>query len=384
VAQTHPVALATRRHVDIFLFLGSVTAGIDCPAGSNKAGRRSHLRARVRTKSSVIAHAKTFDEALRNCACRIIPGTERAIDINLLSGGASLETWSFRANGPNVDRPLILRRHSANANEPTRLNLGIEAQLMHAAQAAGVPSPTVLHVLGPDDGLGSGFIMDRVAGETIPRKILREEAFAAIRPALARQAGAILARIHAISTATLPPLPLSSARRELRELREIYRRDGQPRPVFELAFHWLKDHAPSDPVRPCLVHGDFRNGNLIIGPDGIRAVLDWELATFGDPMRDLGWICTPSWRFGEIDKPVAGFGTRADLIAGYETAGGTPVSSQALAYWEVFGSLRWGVYCLKMLARASTGDRPVERLMIARRASETEIDLLRFIAPRGT
>ena len=155
----------------------------------------------------MIAHAKTFDEALRNCACRIIPGTERAIDINLLSGGASLETWSFRANGPNVDRPLILRRHSANANEPTRLNLGIEAQLMHAAQAAGVPSPTVLHVLGPDDGLGSGFIMDRVAGETIPRKILREEAFAAIRPALARQAGAILARIHAISTATFPHFP---------------------------------------------------------------------------------------------------------------------------------------------------------------------------------
>ena len=98
-------------------------------------------------------------------------------------------------------------------------------------------------------------------------------------------------------------------------------------------------------------------------------------------MRDLGWICTPSWRFGEIDKPVAGFGTREDLIAGYESAGGTPVAPEALAYWEVFGSLRWGVYCLKMLARSSTSARPLERLMIARRASETELDLLRFIAP---
>jgi aminoglycoside phosphotransferase (APT) family kinase protein len=329
----------------------------------------------------VIAHAKTFDEALRNCACRIIPGTERAIDIMLLSGGASLETWSFRAKGPDIDRPLIMRRHSARVDEPGRLGLDIEARLMRAAGAAGVPSPTVLYVLGPDDGLGSGFIMDRVAGETIPRRILRDESFAAVRPALARQAGEILARIHAIPPAALPVLPLSSARGELTELQEIYRRDARPRPVFELAFRWLQDRAPMDPVKPCLVHGDFRNGNLIIGPDGIRAVLDWELATFGDPMRDLGWICTPSWRFGELDKPVAGFGTREDLIAGYESAGGTQVALEALTYWEVFGSLRWGVYCLKMLARSSTSARRLERLMIARRASETEIDLLRFIAP---
>ena len=69
------------------------------------------------------------------------------------------------------------------------------------------------------------------------------------------------------------------------------------------------------------MHGDFRHGNLIIGPDGVRAVLDWELAHLGDPMEDLGWICVNSWRFGEIDKPVGGFGTREELFAGYEAAG---------------------------------------------------------------
>ena len=69
------------------------------------------------------------------------------------------------------------------------------------------------------------------------------------------------------------------------------------------------------------MHGDFRHGNLIIGPDGVRAVLDWELAHTGDPMEDLGWICVNSWRFGEIDKPVGGFGTREELFAGYEAAG---------------------------------------------------------------
>jgi aminoglycoside phosphotransferase (APT) family kinase protein len=330
----------------------------------------------------VTAHTKTFGEALRNCASRIIPGTEHATEIMLLSGGASLETWSFRATSPDIDRPLIMRRQAASVVEPGRLGLDIEAGLMRAAGAAGVPSPPVLYVLEPDDDLGSGFIMDRVPGETIARKILRDEALAAVRPLLARQAGEILARIHAIPAATLPTLPLSSARRELGELQEIYRQNGQPRPVFEVALRWLQDRAPADPVKPCLVHGDFRNGNLIIGSDGIRAVLDWELATLGDPMRDLGWICTPSWRFGAMDKPVGGFGTREDLVAGYEAGGGAPVSLEVLTYWEVFGSLRWGVYCLKMLARASTSDRPLERLMIARRVSETEIDLLRFIAPR--
>jgi len=330
----------------------------------------------------VTAHAKTFDEALRDCAKRIIPGTERATEIMRLSGGASLETWSFRAMGPDIDRPLIMRRQSSSVDAPIRLGLEIEARLMCVAGATGIPSPPVLYVLQPDDDLGSGFIMDRVPGETIPRKILRDEALAAVRPLLARQAGGILARIHAIPTATLPALPLSSARRELGELQEIYRQDGQPRPVFELALRWLQDRAPAEPVKPCLVHGDFRNGNLIIGADGIRAVLDWELATLGDPMRDLGWICTPSWRFGAMDKPVGGFGTREDLMAGYEAGGGAPVSLEVLTYWEAFGSLRWGVYALKMLARSSTSDRPLERLMIARRVSETEIDLLRFIAPR--
>ena len=71
-------------------------------------------------------------------------------------------------------------------------------------------------------------------------------------------------------------------------------------------------------------------------PDGLRAVLDWELAHVGDPMEDLGWICANPWRFGVEDKPVGGFGQREDLWAGYEAAGGVPVDPRA-HWWEVFG-----------------------------------------------
>jgi aminoglycoside phosphotransferase (APT) family kinase protein len=324
-----------------------------------------------------------FAAGLTACIQRCVAGAQTIANLARLSGGASQETWSFRAVGPGVDRALILRRQPDTSVVAPKLPLATEAALMRAAGAAGVPSPRVLHVLEADDGIGAGFIMDHVAGETIARKLLRNEEFAAVRPKLPLQVGAILARIHALQPANLPPLPITSARKELAELREAYQRDGQPRPVFELAFRWLAERAPPDPAIPSLVHGDFRTGNLIVGCDGIRAVLDWELACRGDPVRDLGWFCTISWRFGAIDNPAGGFGSREELLAGYRDAGGRPVSLQELYYWEVFGSLRWGVFCLLMRARSAGNDRSLERAMIGRRASEAEIDLLHLIAPSG-
>jgi aminoglycoside phosphotransferase (APT) family kinase protein len=255
---------------------------------------------------------------------------------------------------------------------------------MQRAYDAGVPSPRVLHVLEPDDQLGSGFIMDRIAGETIPRKILRDEKFASARPKLARQLGGILALIHELPLAQLPKLRRMTAAAEIAELERDYRGFDWPRPVFELALRWLRDHdfGPSD--RVTLVHGDFRHGNLVIGPDGVRAVLDWELAHLGDPMEDLGWICVNSWRFGEIDEPVGGFGSRDELFAGYESAQGYKVDPERVMFWEVMGTLRWGVMCCGMMQRFRAGpEHSVERAMIGRRASETEIDLLRLLAPRG-
>ena len=59
------------------------------------------------------------------------------------------------------------------------------------------------------------------------------------------------------------------------------------------------------------------------------AVLDWEAVHVGDPMEDLGWICVTSWRFGEVDKPAGGFGTREELFAGYEAVSGVQVGRRA-------------------------------------------------------
>ncbi|MBI5130006.1 MAG: phosphotransferase family protein [Rhodopseudomonas palustris] len=329
--------------------------------------------------------APAFVEALAKSVQSWCAGATGVRDVAQLSGGASQETWSFVIARSGGDIPAILRRSPPGYGSVSGRAAGLsaEAELMRLAYDAGVPSPRVLHVLTERDGLGDGFLMQKVEGETIPRKILRDDLFAATRPLLARQIGSILAGLHGIDRAALPALRTLSSTEEIELLRADYRGMDWPRPVFELALRWLADHDPGASQAITLVHGDFRHGNLIIGPDGVRAVLDWELAHLGDPMEDLGWVCVNSWRFGEIDKPVGGLGSREEMFAGYEAAGGR-VDAERVKFWEVMGTLRWGIMCCGMMQRFRQGpDHSMERAMIGRRSSETEIDLLRLLAPRG-
>ena len=326
-----------------------------------------------------------IEQELKHCVVSFYPGATGVSGAAKLSGGASQETWSFDIVHADGTFGAILRRSPKGYGAaPTRAaGLDAEARLMQLAHEAGLPSPKVMHVLEPKDDLGTGFIMVRIEGETIARKILRDQQFARARPILARQLGRVAAGIHALPREKLPKLREMSSTREIAEIGREYRSFNWPRPVFELALRWLGDHDPGPSAEVTLVHGDFRHGNLIIGPDGVRAVLDWELAHLGDPMEDIGWICVNSWRFGEIDKPVGGFGSREDLFAGYEE-GGRRVDPARAKFWEVMGTLRWGVMCCGMMQRFRLGpDHSMERAMIGRRASETEIDLLRLLAPRG-
>ena len=321
---------------------------------------------------------------LGRCVAAWYPGATGVANAVRLSGGASQETWSFDIVHPGGNIGAILRRAPVGYGAaPSRAaGLDAEAVLMQLAHDAGVPSPRVLHVLRPEDDLGTGFVMARVEGETIPRRILRDQQFASARAMLAHQLGKVLAGIHGIDMMRLPKLRRMTAASEIVELERDYRGFDWPRPVFELALRWLRDHDPGPPEKATLVHGDFRHGNLIIGPEGLRAVLDWELAHTGDPMEDLGWVCVNSWRFGEIEKPVGGFGSREQLFAGYEAAG-RRVDPARVNFWQVMGTLRWGVMCCGMMRRFRTSpEHSIERAMIGRRASETEIDLLQLLVPR--
>jgi aminoglycoside phosphotransferase (APT) family kinase protein len=317
------------------------------------------------------------------------PGTQIR-HLQKMSAGASRETWAFEATTPAGERlPLILKRDPMRADKPEGAAgvdsvLGVdrwtEGRLMQLAREAGVPEPRVHFFLKADERTSAGFVMDRVDGETLGRRIARDDAFAGARMKLAYQCGEAAARLHAVPTAELPPLKDLPPRPHLQLYRDTLDSFGHPHAGFEYGLRWLEERIELAGGRHTLVHGDFRNGNLIVGPDGLRAVLDWELGHLGDPMCDLGWICVKSWRYGHVNHPVGGFGAREDMFAGYEAAGGIAVDPAVVHFWEVFGAMRWGIMCMIFAFGHLTGrQRSVEAATIGRRAAEAEYDLLELV-----
>lgn len=299
-----------------------------------------------------------------------------------LTGGAMQETWSLQTEAPPPHDRLILRRAAERAApRPGTVSLATQAMLTQAARRHGVPGPEVVAVLGEDDGLGEGFMMSHVDGETVPQRVLRLPHLAKARDRLVHDCGHILAKLHDVPVSALPPLPCWTAHDRLASLEAQYRRQNRPRPVFELAFSWLGRRLPINEPEPRLVHGDFRNGNLIIDEQGVAAVLDWERAFLGDPMFDVGWLCVGSWRFGVIDKPVGGFGTLADFADAYTAAGGG-IDLERARFWEAYGILDWGVTTVDLAIEAEE-TKALETAAIGRRTTETEIDLLRLVRDDG-
>jgi aminoglycoside phosphotransferase (APT) family kinase protein len=303
--------------------------------------------------------------------------------LHQLTGGASRQTWSFDAlQTDGTRRPLILRRDPPEAprgSVQTRPGMETEALAFEAAARAGVPEP---RIVAHDDGpswLDAPFIvMERVEGETLARRILRDEQFATVRPRLAQQCGEILARIHSIPVDQVPGLERSDV---LAKLRDALAQFEDSSPALELGLRWLEEHRPPE-TDNVVVHGDFRNGNLVVGPDGIRAVLDWEVVHRGDPMQDLGYLCVRAWRFG-AQPPVGGFGSYADLFAGYERVSHRSVDVQTVRWWELYGTTWWGVGCMRQAWRHLSGaERSVELAAIGRRVWEQEYDVLLLLEDR--
>lgn len=324
----------------------------------------------------VVEQVSTVQRGLEDLFGRRLSGPVTVDQLRRITAGASAQTWAFNLRSDAGEQELILRCGQDASQFGGALNKSAEAEVIVAAVSAGVVAPAVVAELQAVDGLGEGFIMQRVNGETLPPKILRDPRYQHAREILASQCGQTLAAIHSVAPAALPNLVRSGAAEQLAYYRLAYRGYQQSLPVFDYAFRWLAENPPPS-SEAVLVHGDFRNGNLMVGEDGLRAVLDWELAHVGDPMEDLGWLCVNSWRFGQIDKPVGGFGYREDLYRAYSAASGREVDPAAVKYWELFGVLKWGVICLYQCDVHLQGhERSVERAAIGRRVSECELDII--------
>lgn len=302
-------------------------------------------------------------------------------DLTPLTGGASRQTWSFDLVGDEWIRPLVLRRDPPDAEDPDRMRR--EQSALVEATRRGVPVPDVVDGSAgrtrgdlDDAGLGGSYlVLTRLPGEALPRRLLGDARYADMRSRLAYDLGVTLAKIHRMDPATLG---LDAAVDPLDSLFATYLASGDPLPAIEIAFRWLRRHRPDESPRD-VVHGDFRTGNLLVSPERLEGVLDWELVHLGDPMEDLGWLCTRAWRFGSA-LPVGGFGPREDLFRGYADESGVRPNTDTVRWWEVYGTVHWALICRDQVARADThAGNALELLAIGRRVAECEYDLLAYL-----
>ncbi|HTW03777.1 MAG TPA: phosphotransferase, partial [Streptosporangiaceae bacterium] len=163
--------------------------------------------------------------------------------IGRVAGGASREGWGAQARtGDGAEHRLILLRDPPGT--APRRDPAVEAAALVAARAAGVPAPR-LHDRGEEPPGRAYLLMERLEGETIPRRLLRDEIYAAARPGLARRLGQVLAGIHRVDPEAVPGLPRADA---LGEALRLYREFDEPRPALEIGLRWLAEHRP--PARP--------------------------------------------------------------------------------------------------------------------------------------
>ena len=264
-----------------------------------------------------------------------------------------------------------------------------EAGVRLLAESAGVLVPHV-HLSRTDGDLVGGpfMVSDFVAGETVPRRVLRLVGRDRQRRPRRRAAGGVPGPPPRHRPGHASRCRCASSTREdpcgaaLAALVEAVDLLPQRRPALELGLRWLERRRPAAPDRVSVLHTDVRNGNIIVGEDGLRAVLDWEGAlAAGDPMQDLAWPSLRMWRFRNDEREIGGFADRAPYVAGYERAGGT-YDEDRYQWWKVFETARWAVG----LAGQTMGwlEGRVPSIVFAasgRRVPELEWDLLMLIRP---
>jgi aminoglycoside phosphotransferase (APT) family kinase protein len=309
-------------------------------------------------------------EALQRHLSAILGRGVEISDPVLLAGGASKEAWAVDAGGER----LLVRRAAGGVIHKHTLSLADEFEVLRAAHEVGVKVPRPYGYIAELEGR-EAFVMERLEGETIGRRIVRKDELAGARRALPAQMAEELAKIHAVPPARLPFLGETPVEGMVDELDEV----GEPHPAIELGLWWLRENRP--PARDAvLVHGDYRVGNLVVGEHGLVGVLDWEFAHLDDPVRDLAFSLVRAWRFGVPEKRLGGIGDVEPYLARYNELTGFDVRPEELDYWELAGNVAWAIGCLTQAQRHLTGqDRSVELSILGRLGVEVEYEICRLL-----
>ncbi len=284
-----------------------------------------------------------------------LPHLEGAPAVTQYSGGAS--NWTYRLRYANDD--VVLRRAPAGTKAAGAHDMAREFRFQQALKPAFDLVPGMLALCEDVAVIGSPFyVMQRIDG-LIPRKEMPREAArdAAATRALCIGALDALVALHAVdaSTPALAAFGKGSGYAQ-RQIAGWSDRFGKARtwnvPSFTRVMRWLADEVPAD-SDTCVIHNDYRFDNLVLDradPTRIVGVLDWEMATLGDPLMDLGnslayWVQAKDDRFIRSMRRqpthLPGMLTRREVIAHYEQASGR--HGAHWAFYEVYGLFRLAV-----------------------------------------
>jgi aminoglycoside phosphotransferase (APT) family kinase protein len=254
---------------------------------------------------------------------------------------------------------MVLRRPPRPPLPPSAHDVLREARLLRALADTPARVPEVLAVCADEAVIGCPFyVMERIEGEPITTELPAELDTPEQRRRIGEQLIDSLVEIHAVDWLAVGlegfGKPTGYLERQLRRFGGLWEHNKTREiPAVEEVSRWLSEHMPNPtpPTPATIVHGDYRLGNTMFAPGApahLAAVLDWEMATIGDPLADLGYLCMMWTEAGDPEGGLRehlgkvtrgeGFLTRAQLIARYEDGSGRSMSDirwyTTLAVWK--------------------------------------------------
>jgi aminoglycoside phosphotransferase (APT) family kinase protein len=298
---------------------------------------------------------------------RLRPELEGRPEVKQFAGGASNLTFLLRY--PDVD--LVLRRAPKGTKAKGAHDMGREFRIQSRLEPVFPYVPRMVALCQDESVIGADFyVMERLAG-VVPRADLSEDA---LTPEQARRLCLdvvdVLVELHSVdpSAAGLESLGKGPGyvRRQVGGWSVRYRNARtDDAPAFEAAMAWLDENQPED-VRTCVIHNDYKMDNLVLDPQDptrVVGVLDWEMATLGDPLMDLGgglafWVeaaDTELHAFRRVPTHLPGMLSRWAVVERYCERMGFAMTPEQWRFYEIFGLFRLAVISQQIYYRYHRG-----------------------------
>lgn len=286
-------------------------------------------------------------KAIAGHLAEVLGTNEIEIDhVKRFHGGASRETYALDIRADGEVQSLILRKDPPDSLIET--DRRVEFAALKSCEGLGLPVPRAISLVEDAAMIGAPFfVMERIeGGEAVGA--MDPTAYGDHKAEIGAQFFGLLGRVHGVDTIESPlaaaldvPDVSTCWSRELDYWADVIAREAaEPEPYAQAAIRWLRRNPPPPAQRLSIVHGDYRNGNVLHDGQGrIVAILDWEMAHIGDPLEDLAWALDPMWNLRDATR-AAGLIAREEAFALWERASGCIFDEGAFRWWEMFATLK--------------------------------------------